>query len=289
MRRRHPDLPGAVRPFYRGLKAFAIVGATVAAVSVFWLAQQGAWDYALWLFALTMPLAALPWLHPMSPSFAAVLAFGGLFMGVVARAWLYAALLCGLAAWSFWTMGRPVGAGIKMTLHELAPGAVMKGAQAPIEAFESLGFHQVGAYGARYRGVDITVSLLLSPDGGSYASVTDVLWNVTSLFPDSRRLLTRNSHHGILAPSVLVNPAPGASPDKLVASHGRALQALAAQGQMPLQVSGEDLVRLAIDIETGTLEWARTGGRASWRRERPIPLWDRSDLADRISAWGEAG
>lgn len=285
MRKRHPDLPGSVHPAYRGLRAFGVLGATVAAVAIVWLALQGAWDSAFWLFTLTMPIAALLWVHPMSPWFAAVIAIQGLVVGLVARAWLFAALLCGLAAWVFWSMRRPLGAGVKMTLQELDPRAVMRNADEAIEAFTSAGFHQVGSYGGRYRGVDITVSLLISPDRRSYASVTDVLWNVTSLFPDHRRLLTRNSQHGTLPPQALVNPAPGAAPDELIASHTRALEVLSARGQVPLPVSADGLVSLAIEVEMETLEWARTTGRTDWRAGRSIPLWERSDVEDRISAW----
>lgn len=285
MRQRHPDLPGPVRPIFWTLRALGVFIALVSVVCATWLALRGEWGYALWALVFGIPPAVLPWLHPMSVPFAAVLAALGLLVGFIAQSWFIAAILVGVAVLLLWSMGRPVGAGIEMSLQEVESGSMMKRAHRHVEAFTSAGFDQVGAYGGRYRWSDIIATLLHSPDARSYASVTDVLWHMTSVFPDGRRLLTRNSHHGTLPPNVLVNPMPGATPQVLIASHARALEVLAEHGHTPVPVHRDELVGLAIETEIEAMQWGRTRSRTAWSRVRATPLWDRPDAAERIAAW----
>lgn len=282
MRRNHPPLPSAIRPVYWILRTVGtIIGAASIVVAVL-VSLQGRGAFAALILALGVSFAVLTWLPPTSRWHMPLLAVLGVAVVVWHRNWLIAALLFAAIAWSAWSRRRigPLPGEFEIT----EVGAVMKNAGKFLDSFESLGFEQVGAYRARIGPVWITVSLLLSPDRESYASVTDAVLEVTSLFPDGRTLITRNSNLNALPERALINPLSGATPESLVAGHGRALETLAEHGHFPTPLTASELAQIAVDSELGTVEWMKEQRRAR-RPDDTAVLWDRPDAAERIAAW----
>lgn len=279
-------MPSRVRPLYRGLRAFGLVLGLAGTALAIWSAVNELWLIAVISIVAGVGYAILTWIPPTSRWLFPAMLTLGLGVSLVLESWLIATMLLGIISWAAWSRTR---LGTPPTGFEIAPpDAVMENAGEFVEAFRSLGYERVGAYRAMVGRVPVTVSLLAAPDGISYASVTDAVLNVTSLFPDGRSLLTRNHNVVGLPPEILINPAPGAPPEELASSHAAALRALAEHGQHPLDLPKQDLPQTAIDGELRTIEWMRGMSRVPQSQDK-VALQHRSDLADRIASWLAAG
>jgi len=286
MRSKHPPLPTAVRPTYRVLRAFGVLLLVAGVVLAVLLAINDRWMLAVWTVGLGITFVVLTWLPPTSRWQLPLTILLGVVVAVSLQSWLVAAGLFVVLAWSAWSRGR-VGP-LPSDIEPAERGAVMENAEKFVGDFESLGFEQVGAYRATIGRVQITVSVLLSSDSKSYASVTDAVLVVTSLFPDGRRMVTRNSNLSPLPPNVLDSPDRGAAPDELVASHLRALKTLAEHGHSPRQLIAAELTQTAIDGELDAIDWVRDMSRLP-RPDYTAPLWKLPDRSDRIAAWQAGG
>ena len=251
------------------------------------LVMEGSWPDAIGMLAIAVPFGVLPWLHPMGPWFLSLLAILGVGIGLYRGGWLVGSIVLVSAGVLFWIKRGPIGsfgAPNPDRLEEIEPDAVTRGALERVEEFSSEGFVPVGAYRIGPRSKS-TASILLSPDARSYAAVTDIIWHVTSLFPDGRSLLTRNSSHGTYPHHFLVNPVSGGSPAELVESHHRALATLADHGHDPVTLEAKELVRVSIDREKDVVRWAKTEGRGRWKGAPTEPLWRDPDVLERIAGW----
>ena len=282
MRSKHPPLPTAIRPIFWILRAFGSVVGVVSLALVVWFAVEGQLASVPPVLGLGLAFAVLTWVPPTSRWHLALLAALGLVVAVFFQDWWVGAIVLAAVAWAAWSRRR-VGP-LPKELEVAETDAVMRNARRFVGAFQTLGFDQVGAYRARIGPVRITVSLLLASDQESYASVTDAVMNVTSRFPDGRSLVTRNSNLHGLPHDVLANPAPGAKPAELVASHQRALETLADHGHLPRRLTAPELSQIAIDSELRMVEWM-SGMTRTPRPEDRSALWDRPDRAERITAW----
>jgi hypothetical protein len=282
MRRNHPPLPSAVRPIYWTLRTFGTLiglgGILLAAVA----AQQELWGTAIGSAGGGILFAVLTWLPPTSRWFLPLMTVLALGVALALRSWLIAGILLAVIAWGLW-FRRRVGP-IPKQFEIIEADAVMKNAGRFVDAFRAVGFESAGAYRARIGPVRIVVSVLLAPDHTSYASVTDAILEVTSLFPDGRRLITRNSNLNALPGDVLINPIPGAGPEALVAGHQRALGILAKLEHFPAALTASELAQMAVDRELRTIEWLKEQGR-SRKPDDQVVLWARSDAVERIAAW----
>ena len=161
----------------------------------------------------------------------------------------------------------------------------MRKARAFVAEFTAGGFEQVGALRFAIGPLKVIESLLLAPDGRSYASVTDAIVHVTSLFADGRGLVTRNSDHSQMPDYLLVNSAPGASPTELMASHARALALVAERDHYPLTIAAPELAQIALDSERAAIEWAAARRHSTDGVDGHGPLWSRPGRYEQIDAW----
>lgn len=136
------------------------------------------------------------------------------------------------------------------------PDAVGAGAEEFIVEFVRLGYEQVGALTSPVGGHELVISLMAGPDGDRYASVTDAVVTVTSIF-GSRSLVTRNSARSRMPPGMLDNPLRGADPEELDAVHSEAI-ALIAPYARPEPLDGETITSRALDSERKHVDWARS-------------------------------
>lgn len=282
MPRNHPPLPTAVRPFYWILRTFGILIGIAAVVIGVLLARQRVWQEAAWVLVSGPSFAILTWLPPTSRWVLPLMVVLALGVSVVLQSWLVAAVLFAAIAWTVWKR-QQIGP-LPKEFEVVDSDTVMKNAHRFVESFESFGFERAGGYRARIGKIRIIISILLSPDARSYASVTDAVLHLTSCFPDGRTLVTRNSNQSPLPYRMLVNPIPGATPDALVAGHDRALQTLAEHGHFPMPLTSNELVQIAIDSELEAIEWLNQLGRMR-RPDDTLTVWDRSDAAKRIASW----
>ena len=282
MRSRHPPLPSEVRSAYSALRVFGMVLGISGLVLAVVCAANGFWPGAAWSAGTGVLFAILTWVPPTSRWLLPGMVLLGLGISLSLRSWLMAAALLAIVGWSAWAQRRPGRFPEKFEVTE--PDIVMSNAEEFVEAFRSLGFEQVGGYQAKLGRVPVVVSLLMSPDGISYASVTDAVLNVTSLFPHGRRLLTRNHNVVGLPAETLINPVPGAEPGELAAGHLRALETLAEHGHLPLDLIRDDLPQVAIESELQAIEWMKGKSRAP-RSSDKRALWERPDRAERIVGW----
>ena len=286
MRSKHPPLPTAVRPTYRVLRAFGILLLVAGVVLAVLLAINDQWMVAAWTLGLGITFVVLTWLPPTSRWQLPLTILLGVVVAVSLQSRLVAVGLFAVFAWSAWSRGR-VGP-LPSDVEPAESGAVMENAEKFVEDFKSLGFEQVGAYRATIGRVHVIVSVLLSSDNKSYASVTDAILEVTSLFPDGRSMVTRNSNQSPLPPNVLDSPDRGAAPDELVVSHQRALETLAEHGHSPRRLIAAELTQTAIDSELNAIDWMRDMSRIP-RPDYTAPLWKLPDRSELIAAWQAGG
>lgn len=281
-------VPSAVRPFLWVLRAFGVVlglGSLYLAVLAI---GQGRWWLSAAVLIVGGGFVALTWMHPlgrwMPPTLVGVFAL----LAVLARSWFVALLFLGTAVLVWWSRkpGTPPLLRMKpANVFVAPPDAVMKNAHAFVEEFTRAGLKQVGALGFSIGPVKVTASLLLSVDGLSYASVTDAIVSVTSLFPEGRSLVTLNSNLVSLASTTLLNEVRGGSPAELMRSHAAALAALAERGHYPVPVAATELAQIAMDRERAAIAWVaarRNEKRGAWTAG---PLVDQEDLDERIAIW----
>ncbi len=291
--RQHPPLPSAVRPLFWVLRAFGVLVGAGGLYAAALAATQEKWSTAFLVLLLSGGFAALTWMHPLSGWFVPTLVGFGLAAAILAGSWTTALIVLGPAALILWFRNRPPGGrGARLNPDRIAiiePGAVMRNARAFVAEFTAAGFEQVGALRFSFGPVNVIESLLLAPDGRSYAAVTDAIVHVTSLFPGGRALVTRNSHHARLPDYLLINSAPGGSPAELVASHAKALALVAEREHYPLAIAAPELPQIAIDGERAAIEWAATHRRSSEGVDGTEPLWSRPERYRQIDAWHGAG
>lgn len=296
-RRRHPPLPSAVRPFYRALRTFGVlVGLGALYVGVV-AAGRGSWSITFLVVIVGGGFAALTWMHPQSGWFASTLtglAGLGLVAAAMLRSWTVALTLAGTVGLVVWSRRlRPGGRGAlrvdpdKIVLDE--PSAVMKNARAFVDEFQAAGFEQVGALRISFGPIQVIESLLLSPDGLSYAAVTDSIVHVTSLFSGGRGLVTRNSHGVVLPDYLLVDNVAGGTPIELIDSHARSLALVAERHHHPIPVAASELPQIAIESERAAIAWAATHRHLMNAVDGSGPLGSRPGRYEQIDAWHGAG
>jgi hypothetical protein len=177
-----------------------------------------------------------------------------------------AALGIGLAVVLMLAVVRSVRGSGWDTVRALEPTDVDPQTAAHVAAFEALGFEQVGAYGFDPEPErTVVVSVLIGPGGDRYAAVTDVVFDVFSVF-GRRVLVTRNSAKTSLPAEFLTNDFRGAEPAELVElvdAHERALEVLRARGLRADPIERERLVEMQLALERRCIEW---GVRSSRRR-----------------------
>lgn len=291
--RRHPPLPSAVRPLFWVLRAFGVVVGTGGLYAAALAVTQGKWSTAFLVFVLSGGFAALTWMHPLSSWFLPTLVGFGFVAAILVGNWTIALVALGPAALIFWFRHRPSGSrGARLNPDRIAiiePDAVMRNARAFVAEFTAAGYEQIGALRLSIGPVKVIESLLLAPDGRSYAAVTDAIVHVTSLFPGGRGLVTRNSDHARLPDYLLANSTPGGSPAELVASHAKALELVAERDHYPLAIAAPELPRIALDGERAAIEWAATRRHSNAETGGGGPLWSRPERYRQIDAWHGTG
>jgi hypothetical protein len=275
-------MPTSIRPAFRTLRLFGLLLAIAGAVLAVLLVINDAWIPAAWVLGLGVLFAVLTWVLPTSRWHFPLLALLGTAIVLTFRSWIAFAALVALLIWLAWA--RRLTGPLPTDIEFVEKDAVMQNASEFIEAFESLGFEQVGAYRASIGRVQIVVSLLLSSDAKSYATVTDAVLEVTSLFSNGHTMVTRNSNLSSLPPEVLVNPHRGAQPVELYASHQRALHTLEDHGHSPAELSPADVPEIAMNSELVTIDWM-SGKKRYPRPEYQAQLSVLSDRSERIAAW----
>lgn len=288
----HPPLPSITKPLIWLLRSFGVLILASASYAAVLAVARERWDLATLALVVGVGFAVLTWIHPLSPWFAGLLASIGLVTAWATQRWATAAGAVALAGLILWWPRRarfPGAVTIPVDRIRVAePGAVMRGARPVVDEFARHGFAQVGAIVIPIGPLRVVESLLLSEDGLSYAAVTDAIVHVTSLFPDGRSLVTRNSDLGAQPPEVLVDSLPGGSPAELIDSHRRALALVAERDHYPVSVSEQELPALAIEGERATVEWSKSqrGSRSATAQGQ---LWNRLGRYQQIDDWHGAG
>jgi hypothetical protein len=280
--RRSPPLPAAVRPFYWTFRILGILLGAAGSLLAVLYARNGYWIPALWVLVMVALFTLLTWLYPTSRLQLPLLAVFGLIVSAFLQSWLVAALnvvLVLVVAWS----RRRIGS-LPEDFEVVEANEMMKHARGFVDEFQALGFQLARGYSAWSGRFRIVVSLLLGPDGKSYASVTDAVVQVASEFPEGRSLITRNTNVQALPSNRLVNLVYGARPDALVAAHARALDSLAGHGHFPLTLTASELAGIAIDSELEAIEWIKQQGRLR-RPANNKTLTESPDQDARIAAW----
>lgn len=289
MVRRHPPLPTAARPVFWVLRAvgllIALAGLYLAAVA----AQRGAWSIMVAALILGGGFFALTWMNPLSGWFLPTMAGLSVVVAVILRSWTIAAILAAFIAVLVWSRLRPFAyVGSRLDPNKLAiaePGAVMKNARGFVDEFQAAGFEQVGALRFSFGRVEVVESLLLAPDGLTYAAVTDSIVQLASRFPGGRELLTRNSDRTPLPPSFLINSAAGAAPAELIASHREALALVIEHGAEPTPTRATDLAGLVLECERAIIGWVQANRKAALSITGRGPLSARPGRHEEIEAW----
>lgn len=249
-RDRQPPLPTAVRPLVRVLRIGSVL-LGLGAVAVIALAvTKGAWSAELApLVVAAASFVVLAWIHPLSKRFLPVLAVSAFLVVITTGSWPIGLVIAAIVSFVFWSQraGRRLRTRIdpdRIVVTE--PSAAMRNASSFIAEFKAAGFEQVGALEIPIGPIRVISSLMLATDGKSYASVTDAILSVTSLFPDGRSLVTRNSDLAPEPESVLTNRLSGAQPAELVQAHTDALELLSEAGHFPIPISAPEVPQIAL-------------------------------------------
>lgn len=293
MARRHPPLPTEARPVFWVLRTIGLLiglsGLYLAAVA----AQKRAWSIMVATLFLGGGFFALMWMHPLSAWFLPTVVGLSVVVAFILRSWAIAAILAAFVALLAWSRLRPFArAGSRLDPDKIAiaePGAVMKNARAFVDEFKAAGFEQVGALRYSVGRVEVVESLLLSPDGFSYAAVTDSILHLASRFPEGRELLTRNSNRIPLPDYFLINSVAGGGPTELMTSHRGALALVAERGHEPVPTMAPDLARLVLDGERAAIAWTNANRQAASSFAGRRPLSVRPGRHEEIDAWLRAG
>ena len=279
-------VPSAIRPLFWVLRGFGVIlgvgSLYVAALAV----GQGLWWLAGAVVIVGGGFMALTWMDPLDKRMVPTLVGIFALLAVLARSWFVALLFLGTAVLVGWSRrpGSPPLFRMKpANVVVAAPDSVMKNARAFVAEFTRVGLTQVGALGFSIGPVKVTASLLLSADGKSYASVTDAILSVTSLFPEGRSLVTLNNNLVSLASTTLLNEVRGGSPAELMQSHAAALAALAERDHYPVSVAATELSQIAVDRERAAIAWVAAHGKRQGFTAGP--LLGREDLDGHIAEW----
>lgn len=270
------------------MRAFGLLIAVesiyVAALAI----ARDTWSIAVLVLALGSGFAALTWMGPFGKLFPVALGTLGLVAAYAIGSWVVAVVTLGSAILLVVMRRRPLGSGaIRVNpdrIEILESGAAMKNARPFVEAFRSAGFEHAGATLLRLGPTRVINTLLISPDARSYASVTDSVVHVTSLFPGGRGLVTTNHGLNPMPDYLLADPVPGGSPVELIESHAAALETVAQRGHFPIGISAPELPPLSIDAERAVIEWARRR-KGHPRRPPSAPLSEREDIDAALAAW----
>ena len=295
-RTKYPPLPTSTRSMIWRARSFGIA---IAALSFFvaWLAIRASrWDLAASVVALGLGFSALTWIHPLSGWFTPVATALGLGMGLVAfqatgRLWLALAFTpIVLIA----VLRRPLaGSKILVDLDPdkvqiAAPDLVMENAKAFQDQFLASRFTSVGATSFVIGETPVISSLLISPDSRVYASVTDAILNVTSVFPGGRVLVTRNNDASRHPPHVLTNGVSGAAPRELIGAHVEALALLASHDHHPILLVADEIPQRAVDSDRDAIIWLKRQRDLKLEAGERGPLVGRMNLPALIDAWATA-
>ncbi len=285
-RSRQPPLPTSVRPVFRLLRAigalFGILSLAGSAVAL----SNGFWLPALAFLLLGLAIAIAPWVNPLSPWQFIVLTVPIFIVAGLLRVW-WLALLPFFVLGFLWLAGRRVPGIQADQFRVVEPDTIMENAEGLVGEFESLGYRQVAAIKAPIRRVEVVVSLMLSADAFSYASVTDAIMAITSVFGDDRTLVTRNSGLAAMPPWMLSNVSSGASPSELVESHARALDLVGEQAGEPRLLDAHELAEVAMRNERTHASWTTRNPRPLLWQTRVTPLSESPDARDVIQTWSE--
>lgn len=171
-------------------------------------------------------------------------------------------------------------------VRRVGDDAVMPHAVEFVEEFESLGWGRVGAVAADLGHIEITMAILHSPDKRSYVEVTDIVIAITSVFPDGKTMVTRNSTTSAMPPWVLANDHRGAKPTALVTAHENALTVLANRGVRPEAIPEAELVDVVIVQEKASISFSSGADQGSPLLTRGKAAIDHSQAAEaRIDLW----
>ena len=287
-RGKHPPLPSVVRPVFWAFRVAGVLAGLAGLAIVAIASARGVWHIQLVpAVAAAFAFAALGWIHPLSKWFVPVLAACGVLVILAYRSWAMTLLIAATIGLLVWNRrpGRRLKSGVDPERIAIAePTAVMKHARGFADGFKEAGFEQVGALRVPIGPVSVIVAVLLSPDARSYASVTDAVVSVTSLFADGKSLISRNSEVAPDPDYVLSNAISGASPGELVAAHSQALDLVGQRGHFPTTISGTELPQIALDGERRAIEWINRD-RPTREQIKGGPLAERPDRYDLIDRW----
>jgi len=292
-RRHHPPLASAVRPFNWVLRTWGVLVGLGALYVGMLAAARGSWSIVITTLIMAGGFVALTWMHPMSLWFVPTLVGLGILVAILLRSLTIAAIVAATTGMVVWSRLRPLrGGGARVDPNKIVidePDAVMKNARAFVDEFEAAGFEQVGAVRFSFGPIEVVESLLISPDGLSYAAVTDSIVHLTSLFSGGRGLVTRNSDHMVLPDYLLVDSVAGGTPTELIESHAMSLVLLAERDHYPIPVAASELPQIAIKSERAAIAWANTNRHAARGASGRGPLWSRRGRYEQIDAWHGVG
>jgi hypothetical protein len=250
------------------------------------LIQDGDTIAALRYVAGGASFAAATWVSPYSVAFLVFLGLPILILPVSSGSGaIFTVIVVVALGWLLWSRRRPLRLDAE-TIVRAPDDAVMPHAVPFVEAFNSLGWEQVGALSIMMRRVNVISSLLLSPDKTKCAQVTDVVIAITSKFSDGPTLVTRNSGGIAMPPWSLANDHRGESPMALAIAHDEALRILEAERIRPLPFDRKDVVDFFLAEEKRHMAYAvDSEARVQPNLKGSGPI-DRSDAsAQRIREW----
>lgn len=287
MARRHPPLPFVIRLVLWPLRIVLTLASLAAVLLTLFVSTWGEPGLRTGSLLTILGFTLLVWIHPMSRWLPAVLA-GLALVSVFAGNVIGGLVVLVLVAFIWWQ--RRTGKGtLPLRLDRMTPVGLdetMIGARKTVQQFEKLGFARAGAYRTPIGFFPTTVTLLLSEDRMSYASVTDAVVHVTSVFPEHRALVTRNHDVMPLPPYLLANSESGAPPAELVQSHHRSLSLVAERDHHPNTLDAAELTEVAMESERRVKEWIGAGRPNAL--DTSGRLWERGGRYQQIDDWHAA-
>ena len=292
MGRPHPPTPLPARRTIRAarLGLIPVIGVAIIAAVLAWAEGHrslGGWIVVgIGLFGITV--ASLPRWYWVIP---AAMGSGVVLWGV--RDMIPSPITIMMAILVFVVLIRalfpPSGLPREMTPESIrrAPDdAIGEGSEEFIRAFEELGYTRIGAIAFPVMSYEILETIMIGPDRGRFAEVTDAVVTVISRFGD-HLLVTRNSAVTTTPAHVLTNDVRGGAPHELDSEHDRALTVIASFAN-PDHLDPGTLVDHAIDQERATIEWMRSGGVKVVASRSGLgrgPLADDPQRVARIESW----
>jgi hypothetical protein len=250
------------------------------------LIQDGDTIAALRYVAGGASFAAATWVSPYSAAFLVFLGLPILILPVsFGSGAIFTVIVVVALGWLLWSRRRPLRLDAE-TIVRAPDDAVMPHAVPFVEAFNSIGWDQVGALSIMMRRVNVISSLLLSPDKTKCAQVTDVVIAITSKFIDGRTLVTRNSGGIAMPPWSLANDHRGENPMALAIAHDEALRILEAARIKPLPFDREDVVDFFLAEEKRHMAYAvDSDARVQPNLKGSGPIDNSDASAQRIRKW----